>query len=369
MAVPIESFDANPYVINCKNCIVNCREEREKSFYHHSPEHLHLNCTAAEYHSDAKCTRWEKFLREIFEDDEELIKWIQVASGYSTLGLTKEHCFFLCHGVGRNGKSTFLETIQYVLGDYGHKTNFETFLQKDKSSNVRAMEAVGDLRGKRLVIASETNDGTKFDAARIKEVTGGDTLVGASLYGSKFEFKPTHTLWFACNHLPQIRDDTVAMWERVKTIPFNRMFLDDQQEKELPDTLRNEANGILRWLVDGAHEYYTKGFPDTPIACRNATQEYRETNDKAQIFIREYLSKDKADHSSSVDATSIYEQYRLWHDSDEEIKDSALVDKNLFIDKVEKSGFIKRRRKQGQVFLGCKLLRLGEKGVEGVDEK
>jgi putative DNA primase/helicase len=117
-----------------------------------------------------------------------------------------------------------LEAIQYVLGSYSHKTNFETFLQKDRSSSIRALEAVGDLRGKRIVVASEANDGTRFDAARIKELTGGDTLSGTALYKSKFEFTPTHTLWFACNHLPEIKDATLAMWSRVKTIPFNRVF-------------------------------------------------------------------------------------------------------------------------------------------------
>jgi putative DNA primase/helicase len=360
MRLSVKDFDANPYVINCKNGIVNLKT---REFYHHSPEHLHLNCTATEYHSNAQCPRWKSFLEEIYDGDEELIKWIQVACGYAILGLTKEHCFFLCHGVGRNGKGTFLETIQYVLGDYGHKTNFETFLQKDKSSNVRAMEAQGDLRGKRFVIASETNDGTKFDAARIKELTGGDTLVGASLYSSKFQFKPTHTLWFACNHLPQIRDDTIAMWERVKTIPFNRMFLDDQQQKDLPEKLRNEAEGILKWLVDGAYEYCTNGLPATPTACRNATQEYREINDKLLIFIRQYLIKERG---SSVDAQTVYQEYENWSNT-KEVQGLNLnfINKRNFAIEIAKRGIAKKKTNKGMVFPGYRLRKPEERSDDG----
>jgi putative DNA primase/helicase len=150
-------------------------------------------------------------LDEIFERDEQLIDWIQVALGYSILGLTREHCFFVCHGLGRNGKGVLLETIEHVLGSYSHKTRFDTFLQRDGGSNTRALEAVGNLKGKRFVVASEVNDGTRFDAARIKELTGGDTLSGTALYSSKFEFTPTHTLWLACNHLPEIKDNTFAI--------------------------------------------------------------------------------------------------------------------------------------------------------------
>lgn len=174
--------------------------------------------------------KWIKFLDEIFGGNRELIEWLQVAAGYSMLGLTTEHCFFLCYGNGRNGKGTFLETIRYVLGGYGHTTEFDTFLQKDKS-NVRLLEAVGKLKGQRFVVASETNDSTRLNEAFVKKVTGGDRLVGTVLNKSSFEFDPTHTIWFACNHLPAIKDATVAMWERVKAIPFNASFLGEQQDK------------------------------------------------------------------------------------------------------------------------------------------
>src|SRR4051812_15672861 len=138
VAVSLRDFDANPKVINCKNGIVDLAD---KTFQNHSAEYFHLNQANASYRPDATCHRWMSFLDEIFQGDKKLIEYVKVALGYSILGLTREHCFFLCHGIGRNGKGVLLETIQHVLGSYAHKTNFETFLQKDRSSSTRALEA------------------------------------------------------------------------------------------------------------------------------------------------------------------------------------------------------------------------------------
>jgi len=343
--VSVDKFDANPTVINCKNGIVNLKT---KKFYHHSPEHLHLNKANAEYRPDATCPRWLRFLDEIFAGNQELINWIQIAAGYSIMGLTREHCFFLCYGVGRNGKSTFLETLQYILGNYAHKTNFETFLQNERASSVRAMEAVGDLKGKRFVIASEANDGTRFDAARIKELTGGDTLSGTVLHRPKFTFVPTHTLWFACNTRPQIKDETIAMWSRVKTIPFNVIFIDEDQEAGLSETLRNEADGIFTWLVDGAYLYLKNDeLPESPEVCKQATQEYREMNDELSRFIGECLVKEP---SAKTLVTAVYDSYLSWHPEYTE-----LIELKKFGNELAKRGISKKRQNTGMVLVGYRL--------------
>jgi putative DNA primase/helicase len=123
MSISIDQFDSNPTLINCRNGIVNLTD---KTFFRHSPEHLHFNITNVNYNSDAQCPRWLRFLNEIFDDDENLIDYMQVALGYSMLGLTREHLLFLCYGSGRNGKTTLLETVHDILGDYADKAVFET---------------------------------------------------------------------------------------------------------------------------------------------------------------------------------------------------------------------------------------------------
>jgi putative DNA primase/helicase len=307
MSVSISDFDANPYLINCKNGVLNLKT---KGLVEHSPDQLHLKKANASYKLDATCPRWIKFLEEIFDNDAQLIKYVHIALGYSIMGLTTEHCFFLCHGNGRNGKGTLLETIGYVLGDYALTAEFDTFLHKD-ISNVRVKEAKANLKGKRFVIASETSDSTRMNEALIKTLTGGDKLVGAKLYGDNFEFDPTHTIWLACNHMPAIKDATIAMWERVKAIPFIKNFLDEAQDKQLKDTLQQqECDGIFKWLVDGAYEYLQNGLPGTPDVVKQATQEYRDINDKLSIYIRENPIRDGV--SMNLLTERVYDDYGRW---------------------------------------------------------
>jgi putative DNA primase/helicase len=345
METCIEEFDANPKVINCKNCIVDLET---KELLPHSPTQLHLKRANAYYFPQETCPKWIKFLDEIFGGNRELIEWIKVAAGYSMLGLTTEHCFFLCYGNGRNGKGTFLEAIRYVLGSYGHTTEFDTFLQKDKS-NVRLLEAVGKLKGQRFVVASETNDSTRLNEPFVKKVTGGDRLVGTVLNKSSFEFDPAHTIWFACNHLPAIKDATVAMWERVKAIPFNESFLGEQQDKYLKAALRKESNGILNWLVEGAHKYFKSGLPKDPQVCVEAAAEYRDANDKLSVFIRECLEKR---NDTDVGVKEVYDRYVEWCRGANEPYPDPL---KYFSENMAERGVKKLKRAAGIRFPGYQL--------------
>jgi putative DNA primase/helicase len=333
-------------VINCRNGVVDLKT---KHFYDHSPSQRHLHRANANYNPDATSPRWLQFLQQVFEGDQALIDAIQVYLGYSMMGLTTEHLFFLCYGVGRNGKTTLLETIRNIAGSYGDKSRFETFLQREMSSDVRSMEAVGKLKGKRFIIASEANENTKFDAAKIKELTGGDTLTGTVLHKSQFTFSPTHTLWLACNHRPKIYDNSVALWERVRMIPFQKMFLEKDQDAQLPQRLIDEADGIFLWLVNGAYKYLTEGMGEIPEACRQATQEYKEDNDELFRFCDECLIVEKT-HSEHL--KSLYEAYLTW--AEKSNLSETLSDK-AFSSKMVERGFRKKRVKEGNILVGVRV--------------
>src|SRR5215831_15772315 len=214
--VHIDAFDANPKQINCLNGIVDLgRKVRILK----SPNELHLKQANANYSPASTCDKWLAFLKQIFNDDEKLIRFIQVGLGYSITGLIQDHLFFLCHGNGRNGKSTLLETVLYVLGDYARTSEFEIFLQTKKDlTDARRKEAVGNLRGMRFIVASENKDNTQLNSALIKKLTGGERLEGSKLYGDAFQFDPTHKIWLSGNHKPNITEGTDAIWERVKVI-------------------------------------------------------------------------------------------------------------------------------------------------------
>jgi putative DNA primase/helicase len=353
MGFSINDFDANPKLINCKNGVLNL-ESKELS--PHSQGQLHLKQVSANYDDKAQCPRWIQFLFEIFNNDTELMKYIHIALGYSIMGLTKEHLFFLCYGNGRNGKGVLLETIADILGTYSTTVEFETFLQRQVS--VRVLEAIGRLKGQRFITASETSNSTQLNEALIKRLTGGDTLVGTKLHGDSFEFKPTHTLWFACNHLPTIKDASLAMWERVIVIPFDKTFLGEQQEKDLKEIMKAEADGIFRWLVGGAYGYLENGLPTLPDAISKAVRDYRDLHDKLSVFVRECMwhdglrnvnyTKEQLNAFPGVD--TIYDAYVLWCGDKE-----TPIPKFYFSSNMGERGIHKKKAEKGMVFPGWYL--------------
>ena len=170
--------------------------------------------------------------------------------------------------------------MREILGDYAGVSNFESFLANDKGADVRAQEAVGKLQGRRFALASETANNRRFSEALIKQLTGGDTLIGAKIHASSWEFEPTHKNVFLANHLPAIKDATVAMWGRVRVIPFNKEYLGGNRDLQLREKLMLEREGIFAWLVAGARKYLETGtLPKIPQACIAATRAYRDQND------------------------------------------------------------------------------------------
>ena len=181
---------------------------------------------------DAACPLWDEFLDRIFDRDTLLIDFFQRAVGYSLTGDTSEQCWFLCHGTGANGKSTALETVRAMLGDYGQQADPAAFLVKrgDGPSN-----DIARMKGARLVSAIEIGEGRRLAEALVKQMTGGDTLTARLLYHEHFEFKPAFKLWMAANHKPVIRGTDLAVWRRVRLVPFTVMIPEPERDKQLPD--------------------------------------------------------------------------------------------------------------------------------------
>jgi putative DNA primase/helicase len=173
-----------------------------------------------------------------------------------------------------------------------------------------------NLKGKRLVWASETDEGRRLSLSRIKWLTGGDTLVGRPPNGKvMIEFRPSHTLFLLTNPLPHAPGDDYALWERVKLIHFPFSFVDDpklenerQQDKELPDRLKTEATGILAWLVRGCIAWQKEGL-GTAAAIQLATKGYQGEEDLVGQFLEECTIEDQ---SSQVQASELYGAYRRW---------------------------------------------------------
>lgn len=195
------------------------------------------------YDPDAKCPRWERFLQEVFDDygaeKAAMVDFLQRAVGYALTGNTSEHVLFILYGQGANGKSTFLERLQKVFGDYARKAS-PTLLMT--TMDVKPREDIARLEGARLVATVEPSVDQRFAENTIKELTGGDTVSARHLYQGTFEFVPQFTIFLATNTVPIIRGTDDGIWRRLRIIPFTTSFI-NRSDKTLSEKLDQELTG------------------------------------------------------------------------------------------------------------------------------
>jgi putative DNA primase/helicase len=300
--------------------------------------------TGVDFNPSAECPRWEQFLMEIF-DDAELIDWLWRVLGYSIIGETIEQIFMVGCGEGSNGKSRFLEAICNALGDYAYYAPFATF-------SLPAPSATNDLAAlehRRFVTSSETNIGTRLNIERIKAISGGDKMTARLLYQEFDTYQPHLKLWLFVNHLPDVNDDTIATWRRVRLIPFSKTFIKEAEDKRLGDKLKAEAEGVLAWLVRGCLEWQNRGLTPVPECVRAATGEYRRETDTLISFITDRCVKGEGEE---IRARGLYSAYKTWA--------GGAVDKNKMLTETafgRQMGkrFEKRVDRRGIHYLGIAL--------------
>ena len=272
------------------------------------PGNYITKATAVSYKPGAKCPLWLKFLDDIFAGDRELIRYVQKAVGYSLSGLTDEQCAFILYGNGRNGKSTWIDIIRYICGDYATNIQPETLMTRTQSST--ANSDIARLKGARFVTSVEPNEGVRLNEGLLKQLTGDDVVTARKLYGDEFEFKPEFKLWMATNHRPIIRGTDTGIWRRIHLIPFTVQIPEEQVDKKLKDKLLCEAEGILCWCVEGMRLYHEEGLKKPASVCR-ATEEYRKDMDTISKFLDECTVSAPM---RCVKAKDLYTVYTKWCD-------------------------------------------------------
>jgi putative DNA primase/helicase len=321
-----EAFDANPWWLCVGNGVIDLR--RQIVMPHMREMNLTL-WTPVEYRPGAKAPMFEQFLREIFLEDDELISYVKRALGYSITGDTSENKIFICYGSGANGKSTLLQTIRHVLGEYAVAVPSEVLVKKKYDVHPTAL---AHLAGKRFALASETDEMAALNEARVKAMTGRDTISARFLHKDYFDFEITAKVWLATNHKPVIKDTSEAMWRRIAMIPFNAFFPPEQQDKHLLEKLKAEAEGILAWLVEGCYEWQERGL-DEPDIVRNAVLEYRSEMDILQGWLEECCEIAPGTRTLIKDLYASYCQY---------CEDNGIVPVSVrtFSTKMDEKGFI-----------------------------
>jgi len=302
--------------------------------------------TGIPFFADAQAPRWEQYMSEICCGDTELVSYLQRAIGYSLTGDTSEQCFFLCHGTGSNGKTTFLNLLGYLAGEYADNTPFSTFEAGKQSSTGQELVA---LRGKRLISSSETSEGTRLNEARIKALTGKDPITGRYLFSrTSITFVPDFKIWLAVNHRPVITSGGYGLWRRVRLVPFNARFTDEQKDKHLEEKLISELPGILAWAVRGAMAWFNQGLGEPP-AVTEATKAYEADSDILGQFLEACTIQ--GDHYQ-VKSSQLYAAYSQWTEEN----GLYALSTPRFSRTLEERGLIKKKTSPGMVWLGLALL-------------
>jgi P4 family phage/plasmid primase-like protien len=300
VAMTRAAFDTDPWLLNCQNGTIDLRIGKLRP---HSRIDMLTKLAPVTFDPAATSPLWDSFLRRIMTP--ELAAFLQRAAGYSMTGDAREQKWFEAYGGGANGKSTFLRTLQAMMGDYAASTSMDTLVAKRGGG---ASNDIARLAGARFVTAVEAEEGQRLAEERIKQMTGGDLIAARFLYQEHFEFRPTFKLWIATNHRLNIRGTDHATWRRVTEIPFTVSIPENEQDRELVERLQAELSGILSWAVAGCLLWLAHGLQEPP-AVREATADYRRQEDLIGAFLEDSCYLDPAVRTPSRD---LYAAYQAW---------------------------------------------------------
>ena len=283
-----DALNSNPWLFNVQNGTLDLRTGKLGP---HDPADLITFVAPVTFDSAATCPTWQRFLLEVFADDQEMVAFIQRAVGWSLTGVVKERALFFLYGEnGKNGKSTCVETIMKLVGicgessyGYSRKVTADTFMKsKNHDDNQRK---AATLAGPRFICTSEVAEEHRLNEQLIKDITGGDTIEARKLYQEAFTFKPQFKPWMYGNHKPTISGTDDAIWSRVVCVPFDVSFA-GREDLELGSKLEAELSGILNWAIQGCLDWQQSGL-QPPAKVRAATQAYREEMDIFGPFLAE----------------------------------------------------------------------------------
>ncbi len=277
-----------------------------------------------------------------------LVAYLRRALGYSLTGTTIEKVVFIPFGTGDNGKSTMLSTFRRLVEEYSHLLQVDTLMVRQESNNSQA--DLADLRGARFVQTSETEEGQRLAQGKLKRITQGMGKIKATRkYENPIEFAETHKLWMDTNRKPTIRDvDDKATFNRLHPIPFTVTIPKDQIDKELPDKLLTEAEGILAWAVEGARLWYAEGLAK-PSEVEAAKDRWREDMDQLGRFVDERCV---IGDGFRVNGAALYGDYKQWATDG---GDRSPLTSTAFGTKLTDRGFTKIHSERGAVYLGVGL--------------
>ncbi len=342
LTAPKDGFDADPMLLNTPDGIIDLKTGEIKP---NSWTDYCSKATAVPLGSGVP-KLFLQFLEKTFGSDQQLIAYVQRILGYALTGLTSEQALFFFYGSGANGKSVLLSTVSGILGDYASKAPLDTFTQTNRQEHPTELAR---LIGARLVVSEETNVGGKWDEARIKSLTGSDTVTARLMRQDYFEYRPQFKLIFAGNHPPAITSTDQAMRRRIQIVPFKETIPAAERDPFLAEKLSDEWPQILNWMVEGCARWQSERL-NPPEAIIRATGKYFDEED---IFGRWVDERCIEKSSAQTPSRKLYQNYRDY------VQDCGAnpIAETAFAREMEARGFTRARTAKCNVWCGINLLR------------
>jgi putative DNA primase/helicase len=339
LAATVDQWDADPWLLNTP---AGALDLRTGETCRRRPQAYLTKSTTVKPAGDYPI--WCEFLKRITEGNEELERFLQRMAGYCLTGSTREHALFFLYGTGANGKSVLLNTLSGILGDYARSAPIETFTA---SSVERHPTDLASLRGARLVMAVETEEGRRWAESRIKVLTGGDKIAARFMRQDFFEFTPQFKLVIAGNHKPGLRSVDEAIRRRFHLVPFAVTIPPRERDETLTERLKKEWPGILSWMIEGCHAWLEQGLAP-PEIVEAATAAYLEAEDAVTAWLDEACERDPDAWEGS---SALFASWRAWAEKAGEYPGTM----KRLVQNLEARGFIARRRMNGRGFEGLRI--------------
>jgi putative DNA primase/helicase len=328
LAATADQWDTDPWLLNTPTGTIDLRSGRLQR--HSSTDYL-TKITAVAPCGD--CPRWRDFLERVTGGNANLQAFLKRFVGYGLTGIMREHSLVFAHGTGGNGKSTFINTVTAIMGDYATFAPIEAFTA---ATGDRHPTDLAMLRGARLVVAPEIEQGRRWAESRIKALTGGDPITARLMRQDFSTYPPQLKLFIIGNHRPSFRGVDEAIRRRFNIVPFTVTIPPEERDAELAEKLKAEWPGILNWMIEGCLEWQRVGL-QLPDIVRDATDEYFAAEDGMGQWLSEACLFDRNGFSTTGE---LYLSWSQWCDATGEYKDTQ----KHFSQMLEARGLSKRRQ-------------------------
>lgn len=351
VSVSVKDFDTNPNLITLRNGVLDIKTGE---LMPHDPALRLTRKVNASFDPDAKEGRWTRFMEEVLPD-QQVREYVQRICGYMLTGTLNERVMLLIHGESGTGKTQFLEALYAVMGDFAGIAPASAFAPRQNGYKGPS-EDLHKLMGKRLVLQSELDSGSRLNESLVKSIVGADMQTTRTLYGEPVDWQPEYTVFLATNYLPRISSSDNAIWNRVKPVKFEQVFINERGQALNPDD-RNlgrkmaaeEADVILTWMLEGLKAYMERGL-DEPEQIGLWTQGYRDDVDTTRQFISEAPEAGliTLEDTKEVGVRDLYKVYVAW------CQDNAVMGLGfkVFNERMASSGWRKEKREKGIMWQG-----------------